>query len=247
MADPDKLKGDSANYQTLKRAVEENGISMIALFENIKTKQVADLVGVDYQNVTWIQLSGADKFTISGEHFITSDAKGVILPDQKQTANTSIPAANGIIPNDSEAKDIQTLVSIVRCTATDSVKVLGSIGQIPQFVVRDVNKNIKVVWIGGGKDWFRKYPVMRGIFRKARVYAIGYGVFNDNFENGLIFIMDDVGCSEHAWSLRWHYPTPRKDTLIKYLIEPLEKYGFMMVHNISSGFANPEKQIIESS
>lgn len=247
MAEPDKLKGYSANYQTLKRAVEEYGISMIALFDNIRTKQVADLVGVDYKDVKEIKLcSSADQFTISGEHFITSGAKGVMLPDINQTANTSIPAANGITPNSCEVKENQAMISVVSCIAKDSVKVLGSIGQTPQFVVRDVNKDTKVVWIGGGKDWFRKYPVMRGIFRKALVYSIGYGVFNDNFENGLIFIMDDVGCSEHAWSLRWHYPTPRKDTLIKYLIEPLEKYGFMMVQNISSGFANPEKQIIES-
>jgi len=59
--------------------------------------------------------------------------------------------------------------------------------------------------------------------------------------------MDDIGCSEHAWSLTWHYPTPAKDTLLKYLIEPLEKYGFMMVMNLTPGFANPEKKLIESS
>jgi hypothetical protein len=247
MADPDKLKGYSANIQTLNRAVREYGISMIALFDNIKTKQIADLVGIDYQDVKAIKLGGNnDKFTISGDHFITSGAKDVMLPDQKQTANTSIPAANGITPEGTEPKEFQTSINIVNCTATDSVKVLGTVGNIPQFVVRDINKDTKVVWIGGGKDWFRKYPVMRGIFRKALVYSIGYGVFNDNFENGLIFIMDDVGCSEHAWSLRWHYPTPAKDTLIKYLIEPLEKNGLMMVQNITPGFANPEKKIIES-
>jgi hypothetical protein len=247
MADPDKLKGYSVNYQTLKRAVREYGISMIALFDYIKTKPVADLVGVDYHDVKEIQPgSNDDKFTISGEHFITSDAMNVMLPDQNQIAQTSIPAANGITPDINEAMGNKTMINIVRCLATDSVKVLGTIGKIPQFVVRDIDKDTKVVWIGGGHDWFRKYPVMRGIFRKAMVYSIGYGIFNDNFENGLIFIMDDVGCSEHAWSLRWHYPTPHKDTLIKYLIEPLEKYGFMMVQNICPGFANPEKQIIES-
>ena len=107
-----------------------------------------------------------------------------------------------------ESVEDKANIRYCQCTATDSVKVLGSVGQIPQLVVRDMNKDTKVVWIGGGKDWFRKYPVMRGIFRKALVYSIGYGLFNDNFDNGLIFIMDDVGCSEHAWSLRWHYPTP---------------------------------------
>jgi hypothetical protein len=57
--------------------------------------------------------------------------------------------------------------------------------------------------------------------------------------------MDDVGCSEHAWSLRWHYPTPSKETLMKYLIEPLEERGLMMVQNITPGFANPETKMIE--
>ena len=247
MADPDKLKGYSANYQTLKQAVERFGISMIVLFDNIKTKQVADLAGVDYKDVKDIQLGdNADKFSVTADHFITSGALNVTLPDSKQNASISIPDANGITPAGTKPENNSTLVSVVRCTTNDSVKVLGKIGEIPQFVVRDVGNDTKVVWIGGGKDWFHKYPVMRSIFRKALVYSIGYGLFNDNFENGLIFIMDDVGCSEHAWSLKWHYPTPRKDTLIKYLIEPLEKHGFMMVQNISSGFANPEKQIIES-
>lgn len=246
MADPDKLKGYSANFQTLKRAVEEYGISMIALFDYIKTKQIADLVGIEYQNVKNIQVGeNSDKYTIIPDHFITATAKGIILPDKKLNAGTSIPSANGITPEPDGSIADNEIISIVQCSASDSVKVLGTVGQIPQLIVRDVDSDTKVVWIGGGKDWFRKYPVMREIFRKALVYSIGYGVFNDNFDNGLMFIMDDVGCSEHAWSLRWHYPTPRKDTLIKYLIEPLEKYGFMMVMNISSGFANPEKQIIE--
>ncbi len=248
MADPDKLKGYSANYQTLKQAVEVYGISMIALFDNIKTKEVADLVGVDLIDVKDIKLGdNGINFSISGDHFITSDSKDVILPDPKQNDIITIPDANGITPTGTKSVNNNPLVSVVRCSANDSVKVLGSIGQTPQFVVRDVNKDTKVVWIGGGKDWFRKYPVMRGIFRKALVYSIGYGVFNDNFDNGFIFIMDDVGCGEHSYSLRWHYPTPAKDTLIKYLIEPLEKYGFMMVQNITPGFANPEKKIIESS
>ena len=39
----------------------------------------------------------------------------------------------------------------------------------------------------------------------------------------------------------------RKRYLIKYLIEPLEKYGFMMVQNITPGFADPEKKMIVSS
>jgi hypothetical protein len=247
MADPDKLTGFSANYSTLKRAVEEYGISMIALFDNIKTKQIADLVGVNYSDVSDIQLGdNGEKLSITGDHFITSAAKGVMLPDNKLTADATIPAANGITPDTGKSIDDKADIRIVSCSASDSVKVLGSVGQIPQFTVRDVDRDTKVVWIGGGKDWFRKYPVMRGIFRKALVYSIGYGLFNDNFENGFIFIMDDVGCGEHSYSLRWHYPTPAKDTLVKYLIEPLEKNGLMMVQNITPGFADPDNKIIVS-
>jgi hypothetical protein len=246
MANPDVLEGYSAHYQTLKRAVDEYGISMIALFDNIKTKEVAQLVGVDYQGVTNIELSGTgEKLTISGDHFITKEAEGISLPDMSMWAASSIPEANGISTDLVKLTRDQEVDSMVRCTASESVRVLGAIGENPQLVVRDISDETKVVWIGGGKDWFRRYPVMRGIFRKSLVYAMGYGVFNDNFENGFIFIMDDIGCSEHAWSLRWHYPTPSKETLMKYLIEPLEERGLMMVQNITPGYANPETKMIE--
>lgn len=247
MADPDKLKGYSANYQTLKRAVEEYGISMIALFDYIKTKQIADLVGVKYQGVTSIlQTDDKDKLVISGKHYITNNATGIGLPDQKQSEKSRMkPKFTGTYSNYIEVVVKTTATSIVQCTAADSVKVLGSVGQIPQFVVRDINEDTKVIWIGGGRDWFNEYPVMRELFRKSLVYAMGYGIFNDNFENGFIFIMDDIGCSEHAWSLRWHYPTPDKETLLKYLIEPLEKHGLIMVQCVTCGYANPETHMIE--
>jgi len=247
MADPDKLKGQSANYQVLKRAVEEYGISMIALFDYIKTKQVADIIGVDFSMAKDALLGeNGQKLSVTGKHFITSGSGSFVLPDPGQNAAITIPDANGITPSGSKSMEDKAIVSIVQCSASESVTVLGSVGDTPQLVVRDVSNETKVVWIGGGKDWFRKYPAMRNIFRKALVYSIGYGVFNDNFDNGLIFIMDDIGCAEHTYSLRWHYPTPAKDTLIKYLIEPLEKYGKMMVQNITPGYANIEKKIIES-
>lgn len=248
MANPDILGGYSADYQTLKRVVEEYGMSMIALFDNIKTKDIADLVGVDYTGIKEVKSRDMrDKFIISGNHFITSEIQEVSLPDPDQSARVSIPQANGITPETPLLEDGESAVNIVQCSVSkDSVKVIGTVDGIPQLTVRDVTEDTKVVWIGGGRDWFRRFHVLRTIFRKALVYAIGYGLFNDNFENGLIFIMDDIGCSEHAWSLRWHYPTPRKDTLIKYLIEPLEKYGVTMVMNVTPGFADPEKKIIVS-
>jgi hypothetical protein len=248
MADPDKLTGMSANYETLQRAVNEYGISMIALFDYIKTDQVASLAGINFNDVEKKRLGSQDaKFEITGRHFLTSDAGEAHLPDVNQLAKSSIPEANGITPDVSYAEDPYENINMVNCTVSGNAEVLGKIGDIPQLVVRDVGDETKAIWIGGGSDWFHKYPLMRKIFRNALVYSIGYGVFNDNFENGYIFIMDDVGCSEHAWSLTWHYPTPAKDTLMKYLIEPLEKYGKMMVMNLTPGFANPEKKLIESS
>ena len=52
MAEPDKLKGYSANYKTLRRAVLDYGMSLIALFDYIKNPDVAKLLGVDYKGLT---------------------------------------------------------------------------------------------------------------------------------------------------------------------------------------------------
>jgi len=244
MADPDNLEGYSANYQTLTRVVEEYGISLIALSDYIKTKEVADLTGVDYKGVAEMSLDQDNRFEITGDHYITNDEVGTFLPDAGQLDKSRwgrLSSASEIYKD----KETGTKVSVIQSALKNGTKLLGSIGKYPQLVVKDVNDATKVIWIGGGKDWFRKYPVMRRIFRNALVYSIGYGIFNDNFENGLIFVMDDVGCSEHAWSMRWHCPTPDKETLIKYLIEPLEKYGKMMVQNVTPGYANPVTQMVE--
>ena len=246
MADQDKISPLSANYETLKKAVLEYGISMIALSDYIKNPAVAELCGVNISGMKEVQLKeDGMKFFLHGKHFITSEAEGLSLPDKSQLAVSTIPEANGITPVEKTERD-ESEISVVNCSVTTSTA-LGLIGKDTQMTVRDIDEDTKTVWIGGGKDWFRKYPVMRKLFRKALVYSIGYGVFNDNFENGFICIMDDVGCAEHSYSLTWHYPTPAKDTLIKYLIEPLQKYGFMMVQNITPGFADPEKKMIVSS
>jgi hypothetical protein len=224
MAKPDKLEGMSANYETLRRAVEDYGMSLIVLFDHIKTPQVANLVGVNYEGVEpWSKEAGEKKFAVTKEHFITKGLTGTVLPDK--------PDPNAVI---------------VKCSVKDGIVVLGTFGQYPQIVARDISDKTRAVWIGGGRDWFRKYPAMRKVFRKALVHTIGYGLFNDNFENAVMLVMDDIGASEHAYSLQWHYPTPSKEDLIKYLVEPLEKYGFIMVQNVTPGYANPLTRMVES-
>ncbi len=231
MADPDKLKGYSAHYQTLSRVVQDYGMSLIALFDYIKTADVAKLVDVDYKGIsaergpltTTAAKSKKQAFAISKEHFITAGMVGTVLTDDGQA-------------------DITT----VHCEAESAAQVLGTLAGHPQLVVTDLSDDVKTVWIGGGRDWLGKHAVIRKIFRNALVYCMGFGLFNDNFDNAFVFVMDDMGASEHAYSLRWHYPTPPKETIIKYLVEPLAEHGFVMVQNVTPGYANPVTRMVES-
>jgi len=210
MANPNILKGFSANYRTVRRAVEEYGISLIALFDHIAAPELSGILGMDYHGVSdQISRSTNAALKISREHFITTGAVGKVI-------NT----------------ETQSELRIIRGSASHAAEVLGTIGKYPQLVVRDISEETKAVWIGGGRDWFGKFPVMRQLFRKALVYSI--------------FIMDDMGASEHAYSLRWHYPTPSKEDIIKYLVEPLEKHGFVMVQNVTPGYANPVTRMVEN-
>ena len=224
MADPDRLDELSANYQTLRRAVLDYGMSLIALFDHIAAPELAELIGVDSQGVRDRPPRNINSaLTISGEHFITAGTVGTVV-------NAESPSR----------------WRIVRCTERPGTVVLGTIGEYPQVVVRDVSDETKIVWIGGGRDGFDKSDAMRRLFRRALVYSIGYGLFNDNFENALTFIMDDMGASEHAYSLRWHYPTPSREDIVKYLVEPLAEHGFVMVQNVTPGYANPLTRMVEN-
>ncbi|MHC4632876.1 MAG: hypothetical protein ACYS9C_16645, partial [Planctomycetota bacterium] len=224
MADPDKLEGYSANYQALRDAVEDYGMSLIALFDYIKTPDVAKLLGVDYKGITTTAARNKKQaFAISKKHFITAGMVGTVLTG-----------------------DGQADITAVRCKAKRASKVLGTLAGHPQLVVTDRKDDVKTVWIGGGRDWFGKHPVIRKIFRNALVYCLGFGLFNDNFDNAFILVMDDMGASEHAYSLRWHYPTPSKETIVKYLVEPLAEHGFVIVQNVTPGYANPVTRMVES-
>ncbi|MHC4188668.1 MAG: hypothetical protein ACYSUB_03195 [Planctomycetota bacterium] len=231
MADPDKLEGYSAHYQTLRDAVEDYGMSLIALFDYVKTPDVAKLLGVDYKGLTTTAASGLghpaenkkQAFAISKEHFITAGMVGTVLTGDDQA-------------------DITT----VRCKAKRATQVLGTLAGHPQLVVTDLKDDVKTVWIGGDRDWLGKHPVIRKIFRNALVYCLGFGLFNDNFNNAFILVMDDMGASEHAYSLRWHYPTPSRETIVKYLVEPLAEHGFVIVQNVTPGYANPVTRMVES-
>ncbi|MHC4145214.1 MAG: hypothetical protein ACYSUD_10595, partial [Planctomycetota bacterium] len=156
MADPDKLEGYSANYQTLRRAVQDYGISLIALFDYMKTPEIAELLGVDYGGLTTTTAeSKKQAFVISKEHFITAGTVGAILTG-----------------------DGQADITAVRCKAERTAKVLGTLAGHPQLIVTDLKDDVKTVWIGGGRDWFGKHAAARKIFRNALVYCMGFGLFN---------------------------------------------------------------------
>jgi hypothetical protein len=224
MADPDQIQGYSAHYETLRRVVEDYGISLIALFDYIRAPEVAELVGVKVDGAAAASTASANvALAIRGEHFITAGMAGTIL-----------------------SGDGASRPRVVRCQAMPGTQVLGEIQDQPQVVARAINNRTKAVWIGGSHDWFDKVPAMRRLFRNALVWCMGYGLFNDNFENAFMLIMDDMGCSEHAYSLRWHYPTPGKQTIVKHLVDPLAKRGLVMVQNVSPGYANPVTRMVEN-
>ncbi|MHC4357047.1 MAG: hypothetical protein ACYS0H_30485 [Planctomycetota bacterium] len=199
-------------------------MSFIALFDHVTTREISDLLGVDYQGISGSPAQGGNAaLTISREHYLTAGSVGTVLP-----------------------ADTDAQSRIIRCAARPGTTVLGTIAGYPQLVVRDIGDQTKVVWIGGGRDWFGKSAVMRRLFRQALVYCVGYGLFNDSFENALIFVMDDMGASEHAYSLRWHYPTPSKEDIIKYLVEPLAENGLVMVQNVTPGYADPVTRMVRN-
>ena len=127
MADPYKKKGFSANYETLERAVNEYGISLIALTDYFKTDEVADLVGLNYENVKLTRLGGKrKKFVINGNHFVISKAAGLIFTDVRELAGSTIPDANGItVENTKYQKDMPVINTL---SSTQKVKIPASLG-----------------------------------------------------------------------------------------------------------------------
>jgi hypothetical protein len=223
MADPDQLQGYSAHYETLRRVVEDYGIPLIALFDYIRAPEVADLVGVELVKGAAATVPADAALVLRGEHFLTAGMAGMTVSG----AGASKPR-------------------VVSCRPRPGTQILGELHGQPQLVVRAGPGRTKAVWIGGGHDWFDKVPALRRLFRNALVWCMGYGLFNDSFENAFIFVMDDMGCSEHAYSLAWHYPTPSKEDILKYLVEPLARRGLVMVQNLTPGYANPVTRMVEN-
>lgn len=235
MADPDKIEGAHANYETLRRAVEEYGMSLIALFDYVKAPEISNLVGIEYENYMITSMwFPENRFKIVKEHFITAGTVGMELPEGVNVLTEKM------------ARHRNYNFWTVHCKAKDDGEVLATLGGSPQIVVQEFQDDVKTVWIGGQHNWFQSMPITRQFFRRALVWCMGYGLFNDNFENALTMVMDDMGASEHAYSMGWHYPTPSKELIIKYLVEPLEEYNGLMVQNVTPGYANPKTRMVES-
>ena len=66
-----------------------------------------------------------------------------------------------------QLKKDKSQINVVKCSVTYQSTALGLIGETPQFTVRDIDEDTKAVWIGGGKDWFRKYPVYEEIIQES--------------------------------------------------------------------------------
>lgn len=239
MANPDKLEGSHANYATVRRAVNEYGMSLIALFDYVKAPEISDLIGIEYRDYMVTNQWFKDKrFIVTEDHFVTAGLLGTVLPKR---VNVELE------PEQLEPMEHMdsSMMWTVLCEARGDAQVLATLGGYPQVVVRDLSDDVKTVWIGGEHNFFERFAELRQVFRNALVWCLGYGVFNDNFDNAILFKMDDMGASEHAYSVGWHYPTPTKEEIIKYLVEPLEENNALIVQCVTPGFANPKTRMVE--
>jgi hypothetical protein len=239
MANPDTLSGAHADYGTLRRAVLDYGMSLIALFDCVKAPVISDLVGIRYHGyMVTSQWRPENRFIFKTEHEVTQGMRGLVLP---RRVNVDLsPEQLGQMERLSGS-----MMWTVRCESGDDAQVLATLGGYPQVVVRELSSGVRSVWIGGQHDCFERFEEMRQVFRNALVWCLGYGFFNDNFDDAFILKVDDFGASEHAYSVGWNYPTPSKESIIRYLIEPLEKYDALLVQFVTPGYANPETHMVE--
>ncbi len=207
------------HYQVLREAVNDHGISLIALSDRIREPIIQELLGIEYID----SRRTSDKLNHSGEHFIT---KGLRDP----LDHTDEPGAN--------KKSVQ-----VKLVDAESIVKQG---QYPQVTVRQLPSGARAVWIGGDIDRLFSYQECRIILRRAITFSIGYSLFK-TWENKATMKFDDPGSAQNAWLDHWHYPTLTEQQIDEHLIRPLEKHNAILIINVCPGFVNDELRRVEPS
>ncbi len=204
-------------YKVLEDAINNYGISLIALGDRIKEPTVQNLLGVKYVGA-W---SHSDDLTHSGDHFITHD----------------LPSPLDHIDGPAFQK------KRVQVTLTDAKPIVGQ-GKYPQVTVRNLSSGARAVWIGGDIDRMFAYEAYRTLLRRAITWSIGYSLFK-TWENKAWLIMDDPGGAQNAWLEHWHYPTLSEEQIDQRLIKPLKEHNAILIVNVCPGFVNDELQRVE--
>lgn len=222
MADPEIL--GEKNYDVLTTVVREYGTSLLVLSNRLRTPVLEQLIGVQYiDNRNTSYWNERNRLRMLRKHFITAGMMKEKLPDK-------------VIPYRA------SFDRIIQAGVTTAIPLM-ELGQMPQLTVRDISPVTKVVWLGGPVNSLRKYPLFQKLFQRSLAYCLGYLIYKD-YTKSYIFIMDDMGCSDHAYLELWSYPTPSREIIYERMIKPLQRRNAYIVQNICTGFYDPVKKMI---
>jgi hypothetical protein len=197
-------------YDVLEKAVNDHGISLIALGDRTKEPIIQNLLGIKYVG-SWMHSS---RLQHSGSHFIT----------------------NGLANPLDYTDDTGTAKKRAQVDLTGAKTIIKQ-GTYPQVTVRDLPSGAKAVWIGGDIDQMFSYQAYRTLLRRAITWSLGYSL-HKTWQNKAWLIMDDPGGAQNSWLEHWRYPTLTEQQIEQYLIKPLKQHNAILIMNVVPGFVN---------
>lgn len=206
------------HYEVLREAVNDYGISLIALFDRIKEPIIQELLGIEYVGYWTI----TEPLKHTGDHFITQG-----------------------LANPLDSYKVRPRTRRVQAKIGDTTPIVTQ-GEYAQATVRELPSGAKAVWIGGDTNQLFSHQAGRTLLRRAITYCIGYSLFK-TWENKAWLTVDDPGGAQNVWSEHWHYPTMTEEQIDEHLIKPLkENDGLLIIYTIP-GFVNDELRRVEPS
>ena len=205
------------HYDVLERAVNEYGISLIALTDSIKEPAIQQLLGLRWQREYYH--SDAAPYRVTGEHFITRGMPREVQP------------RGGL---DASCKP--------RVTVADAV-ILAAQGDHPALTVREAPGGATAIWIGGAaNDALTDYPFLLRVIRRSLVHGIGYAVYK-TFPHTVVFSMDDPSCT--AMFERWHFPALTEQEIVDWIVTPLLERQAVLQVNMTPGRVVDTTRMVE--
>lgn len=210
----------SQDYSLLSEAVEQHGLSLVALSNRIDQPEIEKLLGVTYKGYYH---SSDDATVDDADHYLTRGL-GRVLLSMKQVG----------------------YMHRVQTVAGSEATVLASRGKYPWLTIRKTPSGSRAIWIGGDARFMFDQQKVRTLLRRTITCATGYSLYK-TWENRKIIVMDDPGGAQNAWLEHWQYATLSRDQYRERLIEPLKKHNAKLVINVVPGFVNDATRRIEPS